>query len=320
VVAGPVKANDPRIFRIVQTDPTGNTSSPSKGLRVLPDLSGMSDAQARAALTQLGFVIGNVQLVTAPGVTPGTIAAPTGLQAAAEGASINLFVASNGAQTRLAFSVVGTRTVKASSGGRIAVRVNVTKRSTVVATLYNPRSQKQVLKLWNFAARAGVSIMQLKLPPTASKPGHYRLVWIARASREQISRTVIVQVVGTAKPAVKTKQIAVVLVGGSSIRNGLAAGLQQVHGRVLSTTDENATFLLAGNTDLNIQAIVVDADKYTLSFVHDLRTVFPNVPIVTLTDDPSKLARSVDAGATVALTHSTPPDQVAKVVRRLISK
>jgi len=86
------------------------------------------------------------------------------------------------------------------------------------------------------------------------------------------------------------------------------------------TTDENATFLLAGNADLNIQAIVVDADKYTLSFMHDLRTVFPNVPIVALTDDPIKLSRSVAAGATVALTHSTPPDQVAKVVRRLISK
>jgi hypothetical protein len=320
VVVGPVKANDPRAFRIVQTDPTGNASTPSKALRILPDLTGMNDAQARAALTALGFVIGNVQLTNTPGAVPGTVVAPTGLQAAVDGATVNLFIASSGAQTKLAFSVVGTRTVKASSGGHIAVRVNVTKRSAVVATLYNPRAERKVLKLWNFAVSAGVTIMQLKLPPTADAPGHYRLVWIARASREQISRTVMVQVVGAKPDVKKNAPIQVVLVGGASLRNGLASGLHSINGRVLTTTEENATFLLAGNTDLNIQAIVVDADKYTLSFVHDLRTVFPNVPIVALTDDPVKLSRSVAAGATVALSHSISADQVAKVVRRLISK
>jgi DNA-binding NarL/FixJ family response regulator len=53
--------------------------------------------------------------------------------------------------------------------------------------------------------------------------------------------------------------------------------------------------------------------------VHDLRTVFPSIPIVALTDDPQKLARAVAAGATIALPRSTPLDQLAKVVRRLIS-
>jgi hypothetical protein len=320
VVAGPVKANDPRAFKVVQTDPSGNASAASKALRVLPDLSGMTDPQARAALTQLGFVIGNVQLTTAAGVPPGTVAAPTGLQAAMEGSTVNLFIASTGAQTRLAFSVVGTKSVKTASGGRIAVRVNVTKRSAVVATLYDPRAQKKVLKLWNFAVHAGVSIIPLKLPDAANKPGHYRLVWIARASREQISRTVSVQVIGPAPTVQKNNPFQIVLVGGASLRSGLASRLRSSRAKVLSTTDENETFLLAGNSALNIQAIVVDADKYTLSFVHDLRTVFPNVPIIALSDDPIKLSRSVDAGATVALTHSTTPDEVAKVVKRLLSK
>jgi DNA-binding NarL/FixJ family response regulator len=54
--------------------------------------------------------------------------------------------------------------------------------------------------------------------------------------------------------------------------------------------------------------------------VHDLRTVFPGIPIIALTDDPQKLSRAVAAGATVALPRSTPPDQLAKVVRRLISR
>ena len=278
----------------------------------------MTDVKARAALTQLGFVIGNVTIANAPNVAPGTVVAPVGLQAAVEGATVNLFIAGTGAQTKLAFSVVGTKTVRASQSGRIAVRVTVTKRSAVVATLYSPRGK--VLKLWNFAVNAGVSIMPLKLPPTASTPGRYRLVWIARASREQISKPIIVEVVGPAKPRKSNAVRDVVLVADASLRNGLAVSLHSANVHLLTTTDETAAFLLAGNAGLNIQAIVVDADKYSLSMVHDLRTVFPNIPIVALTDDPLKLSRAVAAGATVALPLSTPPDQLAKVVRRLISK
>jgi hypothetical protein len=212
---------------------------------------------------------------------------------------------------------VGTRTIRAVRGGRVAARINVTKRSLVAASLRSPSGRQ--LKTWSFSVPAGVTIRMLKLPPTATVAGRYTLKWTARAGREELVRTITVQVVGADGAKQPSKRIEIVLVGDSAIRNGLAISLHSATAHVLTTTEENSTFLLAGDTSLNIQAVVVDVDRYTLSLVHDLRTVFPNIPIVALTDDPQKLSRSVAAGATVALPRSTPPDQLAKVVRRLIS-
>jgi hypothetical protein len=318
---GASTATEGRKFSIVQTDPSGNASSQSKALLVLPDLSGMTEMQARAALTQRGLKIGKVTTASAPNAAQGTIVTPAGRSAAVEGSAVDLVVAGSGAGTKLAFSVVGTRSVRATQGGQVAARINVTKRSSVVATLYNPGAKK--LKVWNRSVRAGVSIVKLRLPATANTAGRYKLVWIARSGKDQLSKTIIVQVVGKGPNGTKSaanKRIEIVLVGDSAIRNGLSISLHSMNAHVLSTADENATFLLAGDTNLNIQAIVVDVDRYTLSMVHDLRTVFPNIPIVALTDDPQKLSRSVAAGATVALPRSTPADQLAKVVRRLISR
>jgi DNA-binding NarL/FixJ family response regulator len=64
---------------------------------------------------------------------------------------------------------------------------------------------------------------------------------------------------------------------------------------------------------------VLDADQYNLGLVHDLRTVFPGVKLIVLTNDPKKLVRAVAAGATVALPKSTPTVKLAKVVAALTS-
>ena len=65
--------------------------------------------------------------------------------------------------------------------------------------------------------------------------------------------------------------------------------------------------------------IVVDADQYPLSLVHNLRTVFPStsVRLVVLTNDPKKRARAIAAGATIALPKRTPSVKLAKVVAAL---
>jgi hypothetical protein len=278
----------------------------------------MTVEQARATLLQRGFKIGSVTATSATNVQPGLLVSPAGRSAAVEGEPIDLVFSGTGAQTKLALSVVGTRSVKASKSGHVAVRINLSKVSAVAATLYSPRGKS--LKVWHFTLHAGVSIRTLKLPASATTPGRYRLVWAARSGKEQLARTITVEVVGAAQPPAKNQRIDIVLVGDTAIRNGLSVSLHSSNARVLTTAEENATFLLTGNPALNIQAVVVDVDSYTLSMVHDLRTVFPGIPIVALTDDPQKLSRAVAAGATVALPRSTPPDQLAKVVRRLISR
>jgi DNA-binding NarL/FixJ family response regulator len=63
--------------------------------------------------------------------------------------------------------------------------------------------------------------------------------------------------------------------------------------------------------------IVVDVDRYGLQLVRDLHTVFPSLKIVALTNDPRRLAQAVRAGAAVAVPRSTPPSDVATLIRRL---
>jgi DNA-binding NarL/FixJ family response regulator len=48
--------------------------------------------------------------------------------------------------------------------------------------------------------------------------------------------------------------------------------------------------------------------------------VFPSVAIIALTNDPRRLAQSVRAGATVAVPSTTPPKDLAKLIRRLAAR
>jgi hypothetical protein len=63
--------------------------------------------------------------------------------------------------------------------------------------------------------------------------------------------------------------------------------------------------------------IVIDADQYTLSMIHDLHTVFPMIKVIALSNDPQRLAAAVRAGASVGLPKSTPATKLAKVVGSL---
>jgi DNA-binding NarL/FixJ family response regulator len=83
---------------------------------------------------------------------------------------------------------------------------------------------------------------------------------------------------------------------------------------VASTGD--SAFELAGDPNRNVQVIVLDADQYPLSLVHNLRIVFPStsVTLVVLTNDPKKRMRAIAAGATIALPKGTSNTKLARVV------
>ena len=315
---GSVDATDLRSFTIVQTDPSGNASNGSTALRMLPDLTGMTQDEARVALVGRGFMVGNVVTVATPGVAPGTIVSPVGANIAAAGAAIDLVVAGTGPQTKLVFSVVGTKTIKVARHGVVAARISVSKPASVAATLVNSAGTK--LHTWRFSVRAGVSIVKLRLPASAAKAGRYRLVWVATtATGEKDTHTLVVQVVGRAKSSPKgaAKHVDVVVAGADTLGPGLSISLEGSHVRVLTAESEDPTFALTGAQQYNVRVVVVDVDRFALSLVHDLRVVFPNVEVVALTGESDKLAKSVAAGATVALPRTTPPDQLARVVRRL---
>jgi hypothetical protein len=181
----------------------------------------------------------------------------------------------------------------------------------VTVTLVSPHSK--TVHVWHMQVRAGVSVVTCRLP---AKPelasGTYHLKWNAVSGADSISRTLVVQIGRTAKAFRKPSSVDV-LVAGDSVKPVRAVG----SGQTVDATSEETAFELTGDPHHNVQVVVIDADQYTLSMIHDLHLVFPLVKLIALSDSPSRLTGAVRAGATVGLPRTTPASKLAKVVRAL---
>ena len=210
---------------------------------------------------------------------------------------------------RFVFGVVGTKRYVPTQRKTIAIRVRTTRSAQVTANLIGP-SRVQVHR-WRFSVKVGVTIKRLAMPSKARRPGMYHVVFSVQSGRDALRRTIAVRVVGKrARP--DTRPVEVVLAGGpTDIAHGLGSGT-----RVVPAIGEE-TWTIAGSQNRNVQVIVVDVDRYGLQLVRDLRTVFPSMKIIALTNDPRRLAQAIRAGAAVALPRSTPPADIAKLIRRL---
>ena len=276
---------------------------------------------ARTALNARGFGVGDVTVVDSQAAA-GTVVGPTDLVTAAVGAVLPLQVSAGPGQsaTKFVFAVVGTKRLVLSQRRFIGVHLATTRASTLSATLVNAKGAR--IYTWHVTARAGVSITKLKLPKSVNKAGRYVLLWTATSSGDVVRHSMVVQMVVSAKVAAaearQSKNKDVVLAG-----SGLPKQLPTVprqRARLVASSGESA-FQLTGDPKRNVQVIVVDADQYPLSLIHNLRIVFPStsVRLVALTNDPKKRARAVAAGATIALPKQTPNVKLAKVVAALTS-
>jgi hypothetical protein len=323
-VVGPFDPNDASAYSIVEVDAAQNASPRSAPLRVVPPLVGLTLEQATTALTQRGFVVGKITQTDGGTAAPGTIVGPAGLTLAEQGATVDLQVAagsSGGAATKLIMSVVGTKRFSWAQRTYLAARVQVTRASNLTVTLLGPTGQR--LYRWRMHVKAGTTIVKLKMPKQVRRPGRYTLVFVAVSGNDTTRTVVPVQIVksgkGLGKEVHPNAQPVDVVLAGAAIPKGIALGIDDPQTRVIQAADQNGTFAATASSSKNVQVVVVDADQYGLGFVHDLRTVFPSVKLVAITDDPRKLAAAIKAGATVALPRSTPADQMARVIAKLAS-
>ena len=169
---------------------------------------------------------------------------------------------------------------------------------------------------WHVDAHAGVSIVKLPLPAVARKAGRYIVRWTAVSGADVVRKSMTVQILHSAKNLTPSPHRDVVL-AGAELPKQLPDAPTQDRRLVASTGD--STFTLTGDPKSNVEVIVVDADQYGLGLVRDLRTVFPMVRLVVLTNDRKKLVPAINAGATVALPKSTSAVKLAKVVAALAS-
>jgi len=319
---GAFDASDTRTFSMVETDAAGNGSQPTATLRALPQLAGLTLDQARAALAARGFSVGTVVETAAPGVVAGTIVAPADVRLAATGSAVSLSVArsTKAPRTQLVFTAVATKRLPLSQRDYIAARIKTSRAAAVTATLRT--TTLRTLYTWRLQVKAGVHIDKLHLPLKLRRAGSYRLDLVARAGSETTRRSLKVAVVGPqllplkpAKPGT-TRSIEVVLVGKQTSAKQIAPGLAHANAYAIESSNDH-TFTLAGAQSRNVGVVVVNVDEVGLSFVRDLRIMFPMIRVLALSNNPGTLGRSVQAGATLALPRTTPTAELARAIAKL---
>ncbi len=216
--------------------------------------------------------------------------------------------------TKLAFQVVGTVRYTWGVDKYVGARISLTQAAVVTARLYSPKGVK--LKTWVRPAKAGNSILKLKLPPTARKPGTYRIAFTARAKSATAMQTIKVRVLPTLKLGTTRNTQSRTVVLSAPAGSAIAAKLHGIRTSVVSGGADSA-FRATANISRNVVVIVIDADQAGIATIRDLHTIFPDVRILALSGDASLLAHAVPAGATVALPSSTSAALVAKTVARL---
>ena len=187
---GPFAAGDTRSFTLAQKDAAGNISRQTAPLRAVPVLAGKSLLEATAALGAAGFTVGTVTEAAAA-VPPGTVVEPSTTRFALAPSAVDLVVARNttAPQTRLSFSVAGSKRIKLkkTTATAIAVRIKVSKRAQVTATLRGAKNRR--LHTWTLRVKAGANAVKLRLPAKI-RPGAYKLTWVARSGTETVRRTI----------------------------------------------------------------------------------------------------------------------------------
>lgn len=321
---GPVAAGDTRRFSLVQYDAAGNAGPHSRVLCAVPTLVGQSRQQAAATLAAAGFTVGVVREEAVPSVAPGTVVGPRVVRLELESSAIDFVVAAGGSavpapQTKLVFSVAGSKRLALTKQTTIGARIKVSRPASATATLYGSKSTP--LYTWRLRVKAGANVVGLRLPSQIRKPGAYQLTWIARSGTETIRRGVKVTLVGPKLAQVRPKrnEVEVVLAGEQPEKGALTPGLAGSDARVIAQATPDETFALAASRTRDISVVVVDVDAYGIGFVADLRTVFPSMRILAVSKSPSKRALAIRAGAVLAIPRATTAKQLAKAIASIAS-
>ena len=160
---GPFTPGDTRSFTLAQKDAAGNVSGQTAPLRAVPVLAGKSLAEAAAALGAAGFTVGTVTRPRRPCLpAPSSSRPPPGSPSHRARSTSSLAAGTTAPQTRLAFSVAGSKRIELKKTTTIAVRIKVSKSAKVTATLRDAKNRR--LRTWTLWPKAGAKVVKLRLP------------------------------------------------------------------------------------------------------------------------------------------------------------
>ncbi|HEY6031693.1 MAG TPA: PASTA domain-containing protein, partial [Gaiellaceae bacterium] len=318
---GEIQPGDTRSFTMREVDAAGNVSEATKPLLSVPPVAGQTLDAAKAALAAAGFRVGNVSYDPNAAEPAGTVTQPNAIVLQTLGTAVDVTVSGKAVpvvESKLAFSLVGTKEYAPKTRAYVAARVKISKASQLVATLYSPRHVR--LYTWRVTVKAGARVVKLRMPKQVQRPGLYTIVWSATSQTQVVRHTQKVRVVGVVKGrpvVIPQKPVEVVLAGDPGTRDKLALGIGTPKAKLQATTSVDDAFALAGNPSRNVQVVVVDVDRYGVSFLRDLRTLFPSIRLVAVSSSPRALAQARRVGANAALPRASTTATIVRTIRGL---
>jgi hypothetical protein len=275
----------------------------------VPAVTGRSVDDATATLAARGFSVG--KLVPVVSSEPlGTVVGPVGVQLLPAGSLVDLQVSSSSVPRRSQFVVqIAVQKRVRVNRTAVSVRILATAPTTISATLDGINYRR--IQRWSFPAAAGASVHTLQLAHKL-QPGTYTLYWLARSSDGGMYRTSQkIRVITVAAKAHTANPAQIILTVGQTTTTA-ARALHGI-GQTIEATPEQS-FEVASTRDASV--VIVDADKYGVQLVHDLRAVFPTTAVVALSKCKLTLAMLARQGA-IALPASTPAAKLAALVNTL---
>jgi hypothetical protein len=305
---GDITADDTRSFAIAEINTSGLSSATTTPLQAVPAVTGRSVDDATATLAARGFSVG--KLVPVVSSEPlGTVVGPVGVQLLPAGSLVDLQVSSSSVprQSQFVLQIAVQKRVRVTRTA-LSVRILATAPATVSATLDGINYRR--IQRWSFPAAAGASVHTLQFAHKL-QPGTYTLYWLARSSDGGTYRTSQkIRVITVAAKAHTANPAQIILTAGQT-----TAAARAMHGigQTIEATPEQS-FEVASTRDAAV--VIVDADKYGVQLVRDLRKVFPTTAVVALSKSKVTLAILARQGA-IALPASTPAAKLAALVSTL---
>jgi hypothetical protein len=306
---GAFTADDTRSFAVAEVNTSGISSAPTTPLQAVPTITGRSVEDATATLAARGFTAGRlIPVVSSEPV--GTVVGPSGVQLLPAGSIVDLQVSSTSVprQAQFVFQIAVQKRVRLTNRA-LAVRILATAPAKIAATLVGANYRR--IQRWSFPATAGASVHTLRLA-NQLKAGTYTLYWLGRTADGGTYRTSQkIRVITAAAKAHTANPAQIILTVSASTKSAQRA--VQWAGQTIEATPEQS-FDVASTRDASV--VIVDADKYGVKLVRDLRKVFPTTAIVALSKSKVTLAILARRGA-FALPSSTRPTRIAALVEKL---
>ena len=188
----------------------------------------------------------------------------------------------------------------------------MTRPASVVATLATTSGRR--LYTWRFNVKAGVTIKKLRLPSQVRRPGLYRLTWRAQSGKATAKKAGLIRFVGPGIEQFRTRPHRVEVVLAVDTSKG-ARRISSSADRVVSHATPERTFALLSAQNRTVNVVVVDVDRFGIQFLRDLRTVFPTVRVIVLSDRRPMRAKIKRAGAFSILPRSATQAQLSRAIR-----